>query len=1106
MSLSVAGNLTALADTPDLKWSPEPFAFRTGRVARYIDFENGDDANPGTQGRPWKHHPWDPNAVGTAAEHTGVTTYCFKRGVAYRGALVAKESGRADEPIRLTVDSEWGQGRAWWYGSTRLRGRWRRCTAEACPDLPGASREQTWYLDLAGQPEPRMLWEVRDGQAVRIHVARSPNWTITDPDDPRGNWWELTGHVLGVTLELEDAAGFRLGDSVSGTGKWLDRDENRDNIPEGRNRVVQVEDSRIQVASYAWKKGELKKGAKITNGTVTTTIRQVLPEGFTDLRDDAHFPSGDGPDWTGATVWAEGANMPHPRPRKIRSVDRAAGTIRVLCRGARGAQTCCRYYVEGLPAFLDSPGEFCYVPKGEQAGRLCLRLPDDRDPNDASLEVGRERVLLRIQNQNHLEVSGLSMRFADVLPVTDDRTLYHARLHQGAVHVAGNCSHIRVRNCGFSHLPNAIQAYVLGQEDTLDHLAVTDCDIHDMDSGAICLTARGFTRVAWNGGGNLVHAKVMRNRVSNTGHRSLQGRSNGFHAITVEGGQMVEIAGNVVDQSWGCGIWAYNGMEERLNGISRPLVRVLVHHNKVTNSLLGLQDYGGIAAWMAGPCYVYNNISGNAVGYKHYSFRTLDRKDWYRTSCYGLALYFDGQYKGYAFNNILWGKHNDVNSRIYSCAAFNEAMGFMNTVFNNTMCNFAIGLHKGMIQHDRCRYLGNLMLDIGHKFIQQEPKTSIIEFDSLAYARNVFQGRPPHFGLMGGWGGGFTSTTLEEWRAELGKRRAMVTETGTLASGPQVADAAAHDFTLRPSSAAVDSGVKVFVPWGLYAVVGEWNFLRYPADPTVILGENVNWNDEWYYRSMFTSIPRNHLKGLGIDASNIRNGTLEDWTAGALELNGTDEYCQLTHAELTRDWSWKGKNYPRWVPKTHGTVDGKARETLDMGVNNFLVEIVFKTRPGLGGGGLACKHGDKGYAVELTPTGAVTMKLSFGAPGCARTSGVAVNDGQWHHVIAEVDRGRPEGVHLYVDGKPADGAWSGKMDRDTSLANTADFLVGKTPNGHYFAGQLDFLRVSRGTLANAETSIDELYRWQFDGPFLKDFLGRRPTGRCRDAGAVESVE
>ena len=44
---------------------------------------------------------------------------------------------------------------------------------------------------------------------------------------------------------------------------------------------------------------------------------------------------------------------------------------------------------------------------------------------------------------------------------------------------------------------------------------------------------------------------------------------------------------------------------------------------------------------------------------------------------------------------------------------------------------------------------------------------------------------------------------------------------------------------------------------------------------------------------------------------------------------------------------------------------------------------------------------------------------------------------------------------------------------------------------------------SEGTLADAETNIQELYDWEFNGPFLKDFAGHLPTGASRDAGAVE---
>jgi hypothetical protein len=41
-------------------------------------------------------------------------------------------------------------------------------------------------------------------------------------------------------------------------------------------------------------------------------------------------------------------------------------------------------------------------------------------------------------------------------------------------------------------------------------------------------------------------------------------------------------------------------------------------------------------------------------------------------------------------------------------------------------------------------------------------------------------------------------------------------------------------------------------------------------------------------------------------------------------------------------------------------------------------------------------------------------------------------------------------------------------------------------------------------LEDAQTDIAELYEWQTNGPFLRDFRGNEPTGR-RDAGALEQT-
>ena len=79
------------------------------------------------------------------------------------------------------------------------------------------------------------------------------------------------------------------------------------------------------------------------------------------------------------------------------------------------------------------------------------------------------------------------------------------------------------------------------------------------------------------------------------------------------------------------------------------------------------------------------------------------------------------------------------------------------------------------------------------------------------------------------------------------------------------------------------------------------------------------------------------------------------------------------------------------------------------------------------------------------------------------------------------------------------------MGAGVSLANSGALYVGGTPRGRCLEGTFDFLRIALGTLADANTTIEELYAWQFDGPFLRDFAGRKPAGAGRDAGAIEST-
>ena len=170
----------------DLKWAPLPFTVNNGSDPRYIDYENGKDSNDGKSTKSaWKHHPWDSQATGKAKAAKGIRSYIFKRGVTYRGSLVAKENGTAGNPIRLCSDPAWGTGEAMLSGAELVTG-WQK--GKAHKKIPNADKVWSVNLDYA----PRAIYMVdKKGTVTNIPLARTPNWTVTNPEDVMSNWWVM---------------------------------------------------------------------------------------------------------------------------------------------------------------------------------------------------------------------------------------------------------------------------------------------------------------------------------------------------------------------------------------------------------------------------------------------------------------------------------------------------------------------------------------------------------------------------------------------------------------------------------------------------------------------------------------------------------------------------------------------------------------------------------------------------------------------------------------------------------------------------------------------------------------------------------------------------
>jgi hypothetical protein len=297
--------------------------------------------------------------------------------------------------------------------------------------------------------------------------------------------------------------------------------------------------------------------------------------------------------------------------------------------------------------------------------------------------------------------------------------------------------------------------------------------------------------------------------------------------------------------------------------------------------------------------------------------------------------------------------------------------------------------------------------------------------------------------------------------------------------------------------------VKVFVPWALSGVVGEWNFYHTGDDPARLIDEHWYMTDYYVSRDTYHERPMYSLKAVNVEASDYTPGPLEDWIAGALKFTPAKrQYAMLSHAEMTKPFAFKElkKSRHEGARPEPCLIEGEALKNPQIYTSNMLIEVHLKTAPGHKDGLLIEKTRGSGYSLSIGSGG----RLSFTVKGSAATATVesqaAVNDGLWHHAIVEADR-RVKTLTVYVDGRKD--AVAPGLDDTVSLANEGDLFVGGAPDGRYFDGTLDFLRVAQGTLADADTTIEELYAWEFNGPFLRDFAGRAPMGQRRDAGALE---
>jgi hypothetical protein len=814
--------------------------------------------------------------------------------------------------------------------------------------------------------------------------------------------------------------------------------------------------------------------------------------------------------YQGAIVWTtKGWVMGSPFQARVLAADREKGSLTFA--GQWGGEPSykiirgCQYYLEDKPQYLDSPGEFWFDKKGN-GGRLYLRLPGDQDPNRAQIEVAKRIRAIDSRGMSHVHVRGLTFRFNNIYWNLTAAPYWVSHesidVEPGCVRLLGSGTNIQVTHCAFEHVQRGVRLKAVGKQDAIDQVLVADNAFTDADAGGVELADSTTYGDVEGPMGRLYEVRVLRNRFDHIGLRpDLFGQGG---ALVIHYAQTAEVAGNMFDRVCAQGIDVF-GAKPSGAATHRPFTRILIHHNKAIDTLLNVDDFGGIETWQGGPAYVYDNISGNPGGYRNWD-HVLSPKDEDR---FGFAYYLDGAFKNYYFNNIAWGKSKGPAGKLANTAAFQEIISYQNTFFNNTLFNFVRGSRRQEPQAGRVKFLGNLWQGMGlHVFRDADPppagrrpdpapRRNPFAIDTDAYARNVFYDVGESFGVFessGQW-----HTNLPAFQKALDSYQPLAAEVGVMAGQPPLRDAPAHDFRPSADSAARGRGAKVFVPGSLYETVGEWHFTPIPGDPTRLLDEHWCMSPYYTVRDNYYRAPTYPLQGINITLKDYQDGPLENWTTGALHFNGTDQYAVLAQEDIDRPVTLATGR--RNESQTR-TVSGADLSNPQIHTSSFLIEAYFKTAPGQADATLIQKMDSAGWALRIDPAGGVALTAKSGVATATLASRSAVNDGLWHQVIAEADR-QAGTFRVCIDGK-LDAAGPG-LGPDASLANTADLYVGGTPQGHYLNGAIDFLRLARGTLADSKISLEELYAWEFDGPFLDDFTGRRRPSNGGCAGALDEV-
>lgn len=1119
--------------TGDLEYAPQTFSFEAGDSIRYIDYEAGDDANHGTRARPWKHHPWDAAATGRAAsDETAADTFVFKGGVTYRGAfrVPSEARGTAGQPIRLTRDPSWGEGPAVISGAEPVNG-WTRQRHPAMPEDQTVWATEVNFL-------PRTLWMTNaDQEPVRIKLARWPNWEESDSNDLMAEWptwdqpkwwternkmkvgktekhvgiakslprplsaleggtvWTEWGIVMGSPYPAEiEAVNEELG-GIAFRGPWTYNRSER--IITGNRYYLEDLPQFLDQPGEFW----VEKTGKTRGRLFVRLPGDADPNQVTLEAGKVHnFFEGDHFEhirWTGLTFRFGNVRWNYDHPRWMH--DQQIAAIRLS--GSGDGIVIENNTFEHLPM----PLRIEVASPGQAIGSVTIADNIMRDTDHGAAVVanatsGKPAAMGQLGHvdflRNRLEKIGMRIISGEHGHAVDIR-------YPETSHLAGNFLH-RIAGWGlavFGGKPSGqggIDAPL--SRHLIHHNRVEDVLLKSNDWGGI---------ETWQGGSHYVFNNVVINALGFKNWIFAQGkkdRGSSFgHAYYMDGSFKNYLFNNI-------GLGLNNDVATK--GVNLTAIQNIISfenwyfNNSFHRFVAATRQQKSEAGRFRYLGNVFSDVS-------EVLFRHADPKDAppdpnaahytqggdfdYPTLAYAGNVYHDIEGDFGVFEET-GAVYEDGGSFSAALEKLNAKASSVGTLAEQTPLQAPsemdwrpVAGSAAMREDIRVFVPWALARPVGEwqfTLNRANPAEVIDEhwFMTAVYDQRQHFKDTPRYSLIGEGieASNYVESPLANWtRAALkldGENQFLRVPHASLPQ-PSTPDADATETDPK------DGLTKTEMPFGT---------IRHPAEMSPGQSEEVIIELDQAYPGQQLGL---HIHWMKADSwggfSEVTRPRKLGETRYAIDImpkahDGLVAYNLLPYLSPNGNWNEKTQNagitIPVAAPKPLADAGPDGPWSVDIRESGLIVEAHFKTldRDGV----LISKmHDGVGYELALV-NGDLVFRVGTneGQSVSVAIGATAIADGEWHHVLAEMDRDRGK-LHLHLDADGVSPSVELPADFSGSLSNPAEFLVGGGPGKEGLAVTLDFLRVAAGTLADSKTTIDELHRWTFDGPHYRDFTG-----------------